>query len=341
VFTARPAIAALDRLGVDAAPVLRAAQLSRRALASADLRLPWPSVAVLWEAAAVAARDPAFGSHVAATLPPGAFDLLDYLMSAAATSGEGLARVAHFIRLAYDGSDLTLVIGRGHASLVRRSSSSTRHYDDFLLTLLLVRSRQATGSDWAPSRVAFQHDEGPGSDGVARVFRCPITFGAAVMDMRFALGILELPHLHADSALLSILVRYAESLLESLPKGDDIVARASSSIARQFATKLPVLSATARALHVSERSLQRRLAREGTTFSRLADAVRKDLAGRYLGQAGLSVGEIAYMLHFREPPAFHRACKRWTGDTPLQYRATLFRGLDRERSDLPTLAENV
>ena len=105
VLTARPAVDALDERGIDVEPALRAAQLSREALASNENQLPHQSVQRLWEAAAEASHDRFFGVHVAEALPTGAYDLMDYLLSTAATVGEGLARLARYDRLIYDHAD--------------------------------------------------------------------------------------------------------------------------------------------------------------------------------------------------------------------------------------------
>jgi AraC-like DNA-binding protein len=89
-------------------------------------------------------------------------------------------------------------------------------------------------------------------------------------------------------------------------------------------TQLPTLSSTARAVGIPERTLQRRLAVEGARHSGLLDDVRRELGLKHLGNAGISITEIAYLLHFTDPTAFHRAFKRWTGESPLQYRRRLF-----------------
>jgi len=60
------------------------------------------------------------------------------------------------------------------------------------------------------------------------------------------------------------------------------------------------------------------------THSGMVDDVRRELALKHLGNASISITEIAYALHFSEPTAFHRAFRRWTGESPLQYRRRLF-----------------
>ena len=68
------------------------------------------------------------------------------------------------------------------------------------------------------------------------------------------------------------------------------------------------------------RTLARRLAAEGVTFTGILEEMRRDLARRYLGDTSLSVSQIAWLLGFQEISAFTGAFKRWTGATPTQVR---------------------
>ena len=83
----------------------------------------------------------------------------------------------------------------------------------------------------------------------------------------------------------------------------------------------PEVAAVARSLATSERSLQRRLQEEGTSFREVVDDARKQLAVGYLGDRRLAVSEVAYLLGYSEAGAFVRAFKRWTGKTPGEMRA--------------------
>jgi len=69
--------------------------------------------------------------------------------------------------------------------------------------------------------------------------------------------------------------------------------------------------------------MQRMLAAEGTTFTKLVDTLRRDLATRYLGEPDVAIAEVAFLLGFSEASAFHRAFKRWHGVTPAVHRARL------------------
>src|SRR5262249_50254753 len=135
-----------------------------------------------------------------------------------------------------------------------------------------------------------------------------------------------LPHRFADSRLLAVLMRYADSLLTAMPARGDVVTRASSSIARHMARALPTLPSTAAELRMPEGALQRALAKGGVSHSSLVDEVRRELALKYIRGAQLCIAEIAYVLHFKDTTAFHRAFKRWSGETPREYRRQLLAG---------------
>lgn len=324
VLATRPVVAALKERGVDVAQVLRSVEISTEALASVENRLPVASVLRLWETAAEAAHDPSFGVHVAEALPRGTYEVFEHILSAAETVGAGLSQIARYIPLIHDHSTLKLDLEPGHARLVRRVPTIGPQYDEFSIALLLVRSRQASATEWTPDRVTFQHER-PRDDGEpSRVFGCPVVFGAAETEMLIPRSVLQIRNARADAPLLEVLSRHVDARLASVPERGALLARVSSAIARRMATDLPTLATTAAAVRIPERTLQRRLAEEGVTHSALLDDVRRNLALQYLADASVSVTEIAYRLHFADPAAFYRAFKRWTGESPIAYRRRFF-----------------
>jgi AraC-like DNA-binding protein len=82
----------------------------------------------------------------------------------------------------------------------------------------------------------------------------------------------------------------------------------------------PTASRLARALGLSERTLSRRLDAEGTSFRAILDGLRRQTATALLRDPALGIAEVAFVLGYSEPTAFHRSFKRWTGMTPLSYR---------------------
>jgi AraC-like DNA-binding protein len=76
---------------------------------------------------------------------------------------------------------------------------------------------------------------------------------------------------------------------------------------------------------MSERTLQRRLEEEDTSFVQLLDDTRRELAEQYLGRLNLSLAQAAYLLGFADQSSFFRACRRWFDLSPGQYRSQLHR----------------
>ena len=72
---------------------------------------------------------------------------------------------------------------------------------------------------------------------------------------------------------------------------------------------------------MSERSIQRSLREEATSYRQLVDEVRKDLALMHLGRPGIAAADVALLLGFSEPSAFNRAFRRWTNTSPTQFRS--------------------
>ncbi len=101
--------------------------------------------------------------------------------------------------------------------------------------------------------------------------------------------------------------------------------RVREIIVRRLPDGEPRRDEVADALGMSERTLQRRLEGEATSFQQLLDDTRRELAEQYLGRLHLSLGQAAYLLGFADQSSFFRACKRWFEVSPGQYRSQLRR----------------
>ncbi len=116
----------------------------------------------------------------------------------------------------------------------------------------------------------------------------------------------------------------AISLLRSLPSRGERLDVVREYIADELRHgRLPSLSGAARSLGTSTRTLQRALQAADLSYDALLDETRQQLSIEYLGDARLTIGEVAVVLGYSEPATFYRAFKRWTGATPGAYRARL------------------
>jgi AraC-like DNA-binding protein len=198
---------------------------------------------------------------------------------------------------------------------------SDQHQIEAWVISLVRICRQLTNRHLRPSYVGFIHPRKGGCPEMDAFMGCEVIFGANADEIAFIRTAQEMAVLGADPHLNRLLVRYCEE------------ARSHRFVIRTFridvenaiAPLLPHGKARApeiaRRLGVSTRTLARRLAAEGLTFSTVLDRLRADLARRYLQDKDLPISKIAWLLGYAESSAFTHAYKRWTGRTPREVRA--------------------
>ncbi|MFF7815552.1 AraC family transcriptional regulator [Streptomyces sp. NPDC007945] len=170
-------------------------------------------------------------------------------------------------------------------------------------------------------RVEFAHAEPHHSAEYALLFGAPCVFGAgrtaAVLDR----ADLDEPVLRDAAALRDFLRRAPDGVLVCSEWGSTVTGRVRHLIGRALPTgPVPTPEELAERLSVSPQTLRRRLAAEGTTYQRLRDQVRRDHAFAELAAGRVSIERLSRRLGFSEPSAFHRAFRRWTGETPRAYQ---------------------
>jgi len=133
---------------------------------------------------------------------------------------------------------------------------------------------------------------------------------------------LDLPIVTADETLLVYLDRLAEQARRELSRDDTTADGVRRVLWQEMAAGNPAIGTVAARLGLSGRSLQRRLSEEGTSFKEVLDSFRRGIARRLLSERDVAVYEVAYLLGYSDPSAFHRAFRRWHGDSPRRFRSS-------------------
>lgn len=154
----------------------------------------------------------------------------------------------------------------------------------------------------------------------ARVLDCPVYFGARETRLVMRREPIERPLPRRDPSLFAYLERHASAVLARAATSERAADRVRRLITEHLPEGEPSQLDISRRLGMSERTLQRRLRAENTTFAAILDNVRAELSQLYLREATLAAGEVAFLLGYSEPSAFHRAFRRWTGVTPQAFR---------------------
>ncbi|HET9987214.1 MAG TPA: AraC family transcriptional regulator, partial [Kofleriaceae bacterium] len=278
----------------------------------------------LWNEAADRSGDPDFGLHAAEAVRPGMFDVLDYVTRTAPTARAALERLARYNRLEHDVAVFSIIDAPDvtrveHA--FRVVDVQCRHSAEFTLACLVVVGSQITGRPLRARAVEFRHAAPERTREHARIFGATPTFGAKVNAIDLDPAALARPVPTADPMLSKVIERHAEALLAALPvQAEKTIDRVRAMLAVALREGPPSLADIAEQLHMSERSLQRRLAEEDATFDTVLDDLRHSLSLRYLAERQIAISEVAYLVGYSEPSAFHRAFKRWTGSTPTELR---------------------
>lgn len=313
--------------GVDAAQLMSEAGFEPNWLGDAEARMPLAVEERLWDRAADLAGDPLFGLHAAAAIRPGAFDVLDYAVRTAPDLRTALLRLARYNRLVHDLASFEVMPDGDAVRIEHRfdavGTRPCRQAAEFTLASLVVVASQIGGQPVQALAVEFAHSASGDVEAFRSVFGVAPRFDAPASCLVLAAELLDRPVPAADPALSRIVTAHAEQLLLThTPAREGIADQVRRQLAEAMANGPLTLKQMAQRLHLSERSLQRRLDDEGTRFADLVDEVRRELALRYIADDRLALGEVAYLLGFAEPSPFHRAFKRWTGTTPAAARRT-------------------
>ena len=151
-------------------------------------------------------------------------------------------------------------------------------------------------------------------------FGCPVRYADNCTAVMLPATLLALPLAHTDLAMRALLEQQARALALALPTADALDRALQQALVRRLPEGEVSLARVAADLHLSVRSLQRRLQQRGLSWRLLLERTRQHLAQAYLADSALQLGEIALLLGYSEQSAFNRAWRQWTGTTPLQWR---------------------
>lgn len=312
-------------LGVDAGQLMSGTGFDPAWLDDAEARMPLAVEERLWTRAVELTGKPSFGLLAASLIRPGEFDVLDYAVRTAPDLRTALQRLARYNRLLHDLASFE-IIPLGEVTRIEHRFEAAGMQPcppaaEFTLASLVVVASQLGGEPVPAQAVEFRHAARDEVDSYRRIFGVVPSFQAPVSCVVLASELLDRPVPAADPALSRIVTAHAEQLLAACDRQpENLAMQVRRQLAEGMAHGMISLRTVAGQLNLSERSLQRRLASQDTSFADLVDEVRHELARRYMADERLALGEVAYLLGFSDPSAFHRAFKRWTGTTPAAAR---------------------
>ncbi|MDD3518737.1 MAG: AraC family transcriptional regulator [Chromatiales bacterium] len=309
----------LDQTGHDGQALARRAGIDERALQAADGWISNARVMTLWRDARAVTGNEGFGLAVAGGMGPESFALLGHSLMLGRTLGEAYRRAARDLHLLGDLFDI-LIEDHGDAVHLRlqvnHGEQATPECIDAGLAAILVTGRRLCADpELKPLRVEMRRPAPADVAPFVQLFGCPIAFDATEDRLSFDPADMARPVFSGHPALAEIFDRQVAACTD-----DGIVGRLRRRMIAALADGVPTLETLAAELHVSPRTLHRRLADEGHRFRQLLDETRRELAGDYVRRTDLPLNRIADLLGFAEAASFSRAYRRWYGSPPARHR---------------------
>lgn len=317
----------LDREGLDAGPLRMA--LARWASRD-NVPVPvWRDMLAQGLALVPDCVAPELG--VGACVLPGHVGVLGYLVLASDTLGEAMLAYQRYETLFYGASLAEIEIVGDQAEMRWPSSDNElgQQADGVAIAALVTFMRRQIDQPPPPSAVSFlEKVDAQTAQAYEAFFGCPVTWNDSHVRVRFPLHYLGLPMPRRDPTLRELLDRQARALLRALPESSGHSSNTDRQL-QQVLLKLladgePTLARAASAMHMSPRTLQRRLARHQLSWQQWLDRSREQLARQYLADPSLTLTDIALLLGFSEQSAFTRAYRRWSGNSPGRERRLWF-----------------
>ena len=309
----------LERLGYDLNALLATAGLQREDVEESDRAISPSACAAVFAAALRERRPSNLPLQLAVHTPVGTTPLLDYLIVSSNSVGQGLERLARYLRLVNPGIRLVIHEGSDPVRVVVERAGGAFE-TELTVALSILRFRRETDEQLHAVHACFMHEPGDVAE-YAEVLGCAIHVKASWNGWALTKSAMGLPLRRRDPALRRWLERQAADILARLPASGDARDEVRSVLSSQLTSGDLRIDVVARRLATTPRTLQRRLSRAGTSFEVLCDDARKEAARAYLTDTTLSIAEVTYLLGYSEPTAFHRAFKRWHGTTPQAFRA--------------------
>lgn len=284
----------------------------------------------LWREATRQTGDHHLGLHIGEAFDLSAIGIVGYVLLNCKTYGQVLEKLSQYTRLFSQGVGIYHHVSEGWVQCDCEIVGNVKNYlldeprqpIESTFAALVTATQQLTGNFLPIHTVWFQHPRPADCSEHQRIFQTTVQFSQPMNRLVFAATCLDWAVRSANPNLLSVFERHATTMLNTQNQAQSYTQKVMQAIAQQLQGEVPVIEAIARHLIISVRQLQRELQTENTSYQQLLDETRKELALDQLKIPATSIHDVAFLLGFSEPSAFHRAFKRWTGQTPRSYRST-------------------
>ncbi len=314
----------LKEIGVSIPAVLRRAGLPRDLFDQTRVLVSTEELFALWRAIESVSDDPLIGLKLGVETKTERF----HPMAIAALSTQNLVaateHMARFKKLTAPEEILTQLDEEEFSVGFRwllAVDAEPQVLTDYCFAWMLSLARHGTGTQLTPVRVEYVQQR-TNARQIERNLGCKVVSGAPRNAIIFCASDATAPFATRNAELLDLLAPQFEEQLRQYKDEDSFTELVRRTIQDKLAGHRPSIDAVSQALHMSPRTLQRRLKESGSNFQRVLDEARHQMARYYLSNSALELNEAAYLLGFEDPNSFGRAFRIWEGMPPSDWRET-------------------
>lgn len=314
--------------GADRRLLLKLSGIDVQQLSTEDTRLSSGVYNAVLEHIVDSTGDKLFGLHLGEYMNLSASGIIGQITKTSSTVLEAMQYCCEFASLGCralpleleeqeDKFVLSLTPDRAWA---RESKLSVVQTIDGMVAFFIREFHTLTLNKYYPIAGLLSRDKPTNSTEHERIMKCPVRFGQRTNEVHFSKAHVQQPVITSDHDLLRVLVEHAERKVQQIDSKPNLYNDLRKVIVNMSEPQFPGIDEVARNMNTSVRTLQRRLGDTGHTYKELVEELRQDMAYSYLQKPDLTINEVAYLLNYADASAFIRSFKRWTGQTPLQYR---------------------
>lgn len=318
-----------SQYGVDDGELLQQVGLERAQLVDPIQRIPMRHLRELLRLAGEVSGLPHFGLLVGAAVRPGTYGCLGYAAMTSATMGEAMGMIRRFGKIVFDSPSSQTQISIDNGLVTQQDlrlnelEPYSATFQESVLSGWTAFGRWLVGIDAPLVAVHMRHDALGDCEPYERFFGCPVQFNSDMNALVFPESMLALPVQGADLRTHKSMLLEADLQLGRSYAPYSTIARVRAFLAQVLPNGEASLESTASHLAMSPRTLQRKLATEGESFSHALETVRMELADHYLRSTDASVMDISLMLGYSQASAFSHAFRQFQGMSPADYRKVL------------------
>jgi len=316
----------VETLDIDVSALLSSSNISAATLTQESERISGEQLQAFLANLIIATGDPLFGLKSGVFVEPGSYSVLGFISMTCATLAQALERIQPYEKLVGDMGVTSIDYQPQQLSInwhcAYTIADVREQMVDNVFASWLAYARWLSGQDLAPLAVHLQRAE-PAPELIhyyQQVFACPVLFSQPSNSLVLPRKYLTIALRQPDHSLLQTLEMHAAGQVSALGESHSFSVQVKDIIRILLSKGITRKDMVAAQLNMSERTLQRKLQQEQTSYQKLLDEARLSLAQQYLTESKSGIDEIAILLGFSETRSFFRSFKRWTGKTPSIYR---------------------